>query len=743
MNDSYIAHVKQLENAAWAKPHGLGEHLRATAAGAERFAEKFASSSWGKAAGYAHDLGKGRKAWQDYLKKKSGYRFDIEAHLENKAGKLPHAIFGAIAAEKAFGKGKGRILSYIIAGHHSGLPDWSNVKGQGRASLNSQMQASHCINDIAEGYLEAMLQHAPGELPWRFSSGLDLSLWLRMLYSALVDADFLDTEEYMNKRNTALRRGYPSISCLNKRLNHHISELERSAPDTEINRLRKEVNEKCEIMARQNKGIFSLTVPTGGGKTLSSLTFALNHAVHHNMSRVIYVIPYTSIIEQNADVIRKAIGRESVIEHHSNLDMDDETPKTRLAAENWDAPVVVTTTVQFFESLFAAKPSRCRKLHNIANSVIVLDEAQLLPTGYLQPILETIQLLADRYGASLVISTATQPAFKQRNTNGNKFRGLDKVTDIIGGGLENLYAKLKRATIRFPENLQETSSWEEIAHSLNEHEQVLCIVSDRKSCRELHSLMPPDTYHLSALMCGQHRSQIITKIKDALKRNEPVRVISTQLVEAGVDIDFPVVYRALAGLDSIAQAAGRCNREGLLAQGVVRVFVAPRRPPKGILRKAADVTQGLLALKPQDPLSLEMFEKFFSELYIKVNSLDEKDIIALLSPDMQECAIYFRTAAKLFNFIDDSAQANIIVRYGNNDNLIETLKATGPERWLMRKLQRFNVTVHLSDFKKLNEEGSLEEVYPSIFAMRSAAHYSDITGLLVEMEVFSPEGFIL
>ena len=300
-------------------------------------------------------------------------------------------------------------------------------------------------------------------------------------------------------------------------------------------------------MAGEDQGIFSLSVPTGGGKTLSSLAFALEHAIKHKLDRIIYVIPYTSIIEQNADVFRNAVGDDQVVEHHSNLEENDSTPKSRLACENWDAPIIVTTSVQFFESLFAARSSRCRKLHNIVKSVVVLDEAQLVPVDYLSPILKTMQLLVDHYEVSFVISTATQPAFKERIVGGKRFPGLKNVKEIMGEDkdVDLLYQSLKRNHIQFPSDIYITASWEEIADQLQQYEQVLCIVSDRKSCRELHSLMPRGTFHLSALMCGQHRSQIIKTIKKKLQNKETVRVISTQLVEAGVDFDFPVVYRAL------------------------------------------------------------------------------------------------------------------------------------------------------------------------------------------------------
>jgi len=480
----------------------------------------------------------------------------------------------------------------------------------------------------------------------------------------------------------------------------------------------------------------------------------------HQLKRIIYVIPYTSIIEQNADVFRSAVGKDQVVEHHSNLDEDDATPKARLAAENWDAPIIVTTSVQFFESLFAARSSRCRKLHNIVGSVIILDEAQLVPVEFLAPILETMQLLVDHYHVSFVISTATQPAFKERIVDGQQFKGLKQIKEIIGDekDVNLLYQSLVRCQVQFPGDLHAISSWEEISEELKQYEQVLCVVSDRRSCRELYALMPKGTYHLSALMCGQHRSEIINEIKQKLKGRKPVRVISTQLVEAGVDLDFPVVYRALAGLDSIVQAAGRCNREGKLpAPGKVIVFNPPRKAPQGMLRKAADTTRSMIMMNVPDPYTIvapragawietDMFEKYFEELYWKANSLDKENISDLLDPyhnDLGECSIYFRTAARKFKIIDDSMQKTIFVRYGEGERFIDLLKSKGPDRWLMRKLQRYSVNIYNYDFNELKRRGAVEEVHPQIFALSSKLDYSKDTGLLVKETLYDPEQCIL
>lgn len=741
--NEWIAHVRKDDEEEWDLPHLLADHSSGTAKLAEHFANKFESGIWGKALGLAHDAGKGRLDWQKYIRRQSGY--DAEAHLEGKAGKIPHAIYGAKLVEDMFGKAIGRCLAYSIAGHHAGLPDWSNAEGAGVSSLQFQESQIKGIHDIADFIIHDLQSAKPNRPPWQFNTeGLDFALWIRMLYSCLVDADFLDTEAYMDKKSADARGGYCSITELLELFNRYIRQLEDKSSDTPVNQIRRQVRNKCVQMAGESQGIFSLSVPTGGGKTLTSLAFCLEHAKKHNLDRIIYVIPYTSIIEQTADVFRAALGKEQIVEHHSSLAEEDATPKARLASENWDAPVIVTTSVQFFESLFAAKPSRCRKLHNIVNSVIVLDEAQLVPVEYLFPILEAMQLLVDRYRVSIVISTATQPAFGERVIDGKIFPGLKNIKEIMGNEVTALYASLKRTQVYLPEDIHSVTSWEDLARELVQYEQVLCVVSDRKSCRELHRLMPKGTIHLSALMCGQHRSEVIGVVKQKLKHGEPVRVVSTQLVEAGVDMDFPVVYRALAGLDSIAQAAGRCNREGNLPNfGKVVVFNAPKKPPLGILRKAADTTRSILATANQDPLHHSLFEQYFSELYWKANSLDTKDIIKLLTPSPQECGVYFRTAAERFKLIDDSQQKTILVRYGEGSKWIDLLRFQGPDQSLLRRLQRYTVNISKDNFNDMLRRRVIAEIQPGIFALTSEMDYSKEVGVLLGNDAYDAEILII
>lgn len=736
--DVKIAHVRTNDQGAWDKPQLLKDHLLNVAQLTRDFADQFQSGTWGYAAGIAHDAGKDTSIWQIYIRTTTGY--DPEAHLEGQLRKIEHSCHGAILTEEVFGKGIGRLLGYCIAGHHAGLPDWLPGDAGAQSSLCFRRQRTK-TDGISEELKNVLAKSKPDCPPWKFeNNGLDLSLWIRMLFSSLVDADFLDTEKYMNEGKAQQRGGYLPIKMLLGRFNSYMLAKCATAEKTPINAIRQEILKDCRKAADLEPGIFSLTVPTGGGKTLSSLAFALEHAAKYHFNRVIYVIPYTSIIEQNADVFREALGSDQVIEHHSNINEDETSLRARLSAENWDAPVVVTTSVQFFESLFAAKPSRCRKLHNIVGSVVVLDEAQLVPVEYLTPILQTMDLLCRHYRVSFVISTATQPALESRDG----FRGLPKgsVREIISD-VQRLYKNLKRVEVETPKDWEKAIRWEDLAVQLTREERVLCVVSDRKSCRNLHKLMPKGTYHLSALMCGQHRSDIISEIKQKLKDGRQVRVISTQLVEAGVDIDFPVVYRSLAGLDSIAQAAGRCNREGKLAgNGRVVVFIPPKKSPPGILRKAYETTLGMLKASSSDPLEHTILEKFFADIYWRANSLDGKGIVDLLKADPLECGIQFRTAAEKFRIIDDAAQKTILVRYGEGEKFIEMLKSMGPERWLQRKLQRYSVNVYNRDFEKLRSQGAIEEIVPNVYAVTTNMQYDNTIGLLVDEMPDDPEAYI-
>ncbi|MFZ1547524.1 MAG: CRISPR-associated helicase Cas3' [Candidatus Nitrotoga sp.] len=736
-----LAHVRQDDGGEW-REHLLDEHLRGVAKLAAAFAADFDASEWASIAGLWHDLGKYSTEFQRYIKTVSGY--DAEAHIEGAPGRVDHSTAGAIHAVRQFGA-HGRILAYLIAGHHAGLADWSTVE-TGAKSLVKRLDAEHdyLLDRIPAQAIPQEIFTQPKPTTKLRGGAEGLHLWLRMLFSCLVDADFLDTEKFMNDAQSAARSGYCDMTDLMDRFNIHMAAFAVNADNTPVNAIRTVILHQCCEKAALAPGLFSLTVPTGGGKTLSGMAFAMRHAIQHKKQRIIYVIPYTSIIEQTAGIFRDIFG-DNVVEHHANLDPDKEDARSRLATENWDALIIVTTNVQFFESLFAARTSRCRKLHNIVNSVVVLDEAQLLPPEFLQPIADVMNQLTSYYGVTFVLSTATQPALSSFQTFGIKtFRGLDNVREIMDDP-DALYQQLKRVEVKVPTDLQTPRDWASIADELLQHPSVLCIVSRRDDARELHRLMTnqesgKDTLHLSALMCGEHRSRIIRYIKWRLKKNKPLRVISTQLVEAGVDVDFPVVYRALAGLDSIAQAAGRCNREGKQAGlGRVVVFVPPKPAPSGVLLLAAQASKSLLTGYKGDVLERNLSKRFFEKFFSDARSLDKHGIHEFLTQDARECQIQFRTVAEKFKLIDDSTYQAILVRYGNNDILLGKLEKEGPQRWLMRKLQRYSVNIPKRLFAQLERQGDVREIWQGIYAQVGDRLYDKTLGVVIDGNIAPDE----
>lgn len=752
----FLAHIA--ENADGSpRPHDLAEHLKQVAAGAAAKAALFGSADWARAAGLWHDLGKYRPGFQRYI------RECADAHIE---GRVPsrektHSAAGALHAIATLGAQSGRhgelaarVLAYLIAGHHAGLDDW-------HGGLKTRLVSSDAAKEYAESQPSAPQELLHGHSALNLNNAVPggigtpgaFALWVRMMFSALVDADFLDTEAFMNAGQAAARGSFPTLTEMRGAYDAHMAGF---AADTPVRQLRADILRQCRSKALGQPGLYTLTVPTGGGKTLASLGFALDHALAHGKRRVIYAIPYTSIIEQTADVFRDVfnpLGRDCVIEHHSQADSApaDETPASRLACENWDAPLVVTTNVQLFESLFASRTSRCRKLHNLAGSVLILDEAQQLPPEFLQPILDVLRLLVGHYGVTVVLCTATQPALSTTDyfDPSRNLRGLDGANEIIDDP-DALYAALKRVSVRLPADFITPTPWPTLASELAGHDCVLAIVNTRGSARELFQLMPEGTLHLSALMCGAHRSDVLTHIRqrlDARRKGSdsaPLRIVSTQLIEAGVDLDVPVVYRALSGLDSIAQAAGRCNREGRLTEGgQVVVFVPPVATPAGSLRKGADACRSVLHGITGNPLERGLFERYFREFYANVD-LDKEGIVALLTPEQNRdnpLATNFRTAAERFHLIEDT-QAPVIVLYRGPDGLDETvdkllgkLAKDGPERWLMRALQRYTVNLPKALAERLHGQGDLQLALPDLYVQANDLMYDSACGLSVLNEI--------
>ena len=446
-----------------------------------------------------------------------------------------------------------------------------------------------------------------------------LSTFTRMIYSCLVDADFLDTEYFM-KNGLVERQSGQSMNILLKKLENRISDWLKNNDIDTVNGRRTEILRNCIEEGKRDRGIFRLTVPTGGGKTIASLAFALNHAVKHHMDRIIYVVPYISVIEQNAEVFREILGNENVLENHSNVDYEDseELRPMQLASENWDKPIVVTTNVQFFESLFSNKSSKCRKLHNMANSVIIFDEAQMLPNDYLKPCLTAIEELVINYKVSAVLCTATQPALDAF------FCNIKQITELCPR-TEEQFEFFKRVHFENDGKLSE----EDVEECLLRETQALCIVNTKKKAQKIYNAMREDgVYHLSTSMYPKHRKRMLKQIKERLREGKKCIVISTSLVEAGVDLDFYTVYRQLSGIDSIIQAAGRCNREGkrTIEESKVVIFQFDDAEKVPGQRQQMDVSKALLAneCKIED---MQTVTRYFEMLYhMRGESLDKKKI---------------------------------------------------------------------------------------------------------------------
>jgi CRISPR-associated endonuclease/helicase Cas3 len=664
---------------------------------AEMFPKDYPKSKsahdWGYLAGLWHDLGKFAPEWQTYLASMS------DPHSDDVSGKIDHSTAGAQHAVGVH-PALGHLLAYSIAGHHSGLLDGKS---------NTACQATRLQKNNLPDYKSApseITSHPIPQLP-RFlpRDAYSISLFTRMIFSCLVDADFLATEAFMNPFQAKTRNQTPDSALreISRLIDAEIDNFGIPTPDDTVNFQRRRVVENCRSAAKQSAGIFSLTVPTGGGKTLSSLSFALRHACAHGQQRVIYVVPFTSIIEQNAEVIREILAPlqsasfTPLIEHHSSLSPEKESTQSRLATENWEAPIIITTAVQFYESLFATKTSRCRKLHNIANSVVILDEAQSLPVDFLKPCLRVIQELADYYHTTAVLCTATQPAV---HYDEEEFPiGLKNCREIIAD-TQSLFDALKRVQIESIGDLPDSS----LAQRLADHPQVLCILNRRKHAQKLFQMLGDGegSYHLSALMCPEHRSLILTEIRQRLLDGKITRVISTQLIEAGVDVDFPVVYRALAGLDSIAQAAGRCNRNGKLAEpGQTYIFRPEDQKAETYFRETAQVAHQLLDLHP-DLLSQEAIRHYFDLYYYQQSKRwDAKGILDAESFYLDggdktfPFLFQFKTVAENFRLIDDW-QVPVIIPYDEKGRAL-IVELRNPSillnRQLLRGLQRYTVQI--------------------------------------------------
>ena len=687
-------------------------HLEGTAVIAERFAKSFGGQEQARTAGLLHDIGKYSDGFQKRLK--GGKKVD-------------HSTAGAKVAMAQ----KQPEVAFAIAGHHSGLPDG----GSKTDTMDSPTLCGRLKKPVEDCDLWKSEVNLPSSVtrPPIAQDGFSVSFYTRMLYSCLVDADFLDTEAFMQGK--ARKGNYASMGQMLERLKEYISPW--WAAETVLNQKRCEILRQCfERGKKESEGLFTLTVPTGGGKTVSSLAFALSHAVAVGKERVIYVIPYTSIIDQTAEVFRKVVGEENVIEHHSGADFsvpegeaDPTLYRKALATENWDAPLIVTTSVQFFESLYANRPSRCRKLHNLANSVIIFDEAQTLPVPYLRPCVAAIAQLVQFYHSTTVLCTATQPV-------------LQPLFDELASGLvsreicpdtENLYQFFRRTTLISAGIKTE----KELLSQLGSVPQGLCVVNRRATAQELYQgLEEEGRFCLTTLLCPADRKRLLEEIRQRLTDGMPCRVVSTSLIEAGVDVDFPAVWREEAGLDSIFQTAGRCNREGKRAteDSKVTIFSLESQTVPAMIQQNVDATRSVFSRfdDPAEPAAIESYFQFF--LTLKGNAaLDSQNVLEAFHHGMQGVLFPFSSVAEKFHLIENQT-VTIYLPVGEGAELVNQLKLGYATRSLYHRLGQYSVNVYPDHLKNLLDAGAAEPVGDGNYILTDTTLYDNLTGLSLDVE---------
>ena len=705
-----MKHVAHLQEE---REQTVKEHLEGTAKLSGEFAKKFGKEEWGYCCGYLHDIGKYSVEFQHKIR-------------ENGNEQIDHSTAGAkVCVEKG---GLYPIMSYCIAGHHAGLPNYGSSQDGGfESTLMGRMKKTlkdySAYQDEIEIPKVTTVPIAYGETK---NPDFSLSVFIRMLYSCLVDADFLDTEAFMKKGEIKRDTG-ESIEILLQKLEKYVSKWLLNKEINTVNGRRTEILRNCLEAGKREKGLFRLTVPTGGGKTVASLAFALRHAVHNNMDRIIYVIPYTSIIEQNAQIFRSILGDENVLESHCNVDYGDseEWNPMKLAAENWDKPVVVTTNVQFFESLFGNKSSKCRKLHNIANSVIIFDEVQMLPADYLKPCIAMIEELVSSFGVSAVLCTATQPALQPFFQSGISAYELCP-------RMEEQFAFFKRTTFQ---NLDKISE-EDLIEKLSGEYQALCIVNTKKKAQALYkALKGQGVFHLSTSMYPKHRKRVLEEVRRCLNNGERCLVLSTSLVEAGVDLDFQSVYRQLAGIDSVIQAAGRCNREGKRSPEESNVYVFRFEEQERILgqRKQIEAAKTLVS-EGKDISALETIEEYFKFLYhLKSSELDKKNIMA----QFKGIKCNFPKVAEDFKMIENDTKTVFIPIEEEAQDLLQQLKYQGFTKTSMRKAGQYSVTLYDDVIEKMEAAGMIELVAENIndfYELKDKERYTEEFGLDLNIE---------
>ncbi len=685
----------------------LHEHLQSVGQLAAERAAPFGGQQLAQIAGLLHDIGK--------------YTDEFQRRINGDLIRVDHSTRGAMLAVERYGPVVGRLLAYGIAGHHAGLANGRDLRK--RSTLEERLKGKDLPVLVDQWQEEISLPDKsqlkfPPVNPRKERVVFQQAFLARMLFSCLVDADFLDTEAFYNRiehRSSLRSHQPPALTELRAALDDYLAGFRA---DSSVNRIRADILAHVRQQAECPPGLFSLTVPTGGGKTLASLAFALDHAIRHGLRRIIYVIPFTSIVEQNAAVFQQALGQfgeQAVLEHHSAFNDDrskdrQARDKLRLAMENWDFPIIVTTAVQFFESLFADRPSRCRKLHNIAGSVIILDEAQTLPLKLLRPCMTVIDELALNYRCSPVLCTATQPALQAPQFKG----GLQGVRELAPNPPQ-LFQQLARVQIRQVGILSDEALQQQMAA----REQVLCIVNNRRHARALYESIAglEGARHLTTLMCARHRSEVLAEVRQRLRDGLPCRLVATSLIEAGVDVDFPCVLRAEAGLDSIAQAAGRCNREGKRALEASEVLVFQTENPDWKapqeLQQFAQAAREVLRNTSGDPLAPDAITRYFQQLYWQKGEreLDKADLLAQIESQRLE-GIPFEMLADKFRMID-SVQCPVIIPFDEIAeaalNALEFADGCGE---LARQLQSYIVQLPRQGYEALLKVGAIQPVAP-------------------------------
>ena len=712
---NYLAHTKDCKTFTTEdESQKLIDHLANVARYAKRYASCFDASEEAYLIGLLHDIGKYKDSFQQRIRGKINTKVD-------------HSTQGAIEIINII-ENLGEYYAMVIAGHHTGLKDANNkhiISGNSfYARINNYEKQNINYSDI----LTFEKKITPKILqPYERSNIVYcLATYIKMLFSCLVDADWTDTEEFVKGINRK-----PVEYDIQQLYNNLISKIPKNN-GSYINNIRAKILEDCIKKSVKEQGIFSLTVPTGGGKTYSSLAFALNHAKVYNLKRVIFVIPYTSIIEQNAKVISEALGEEFVLEHHNNKTYGEKDIYMKWASENWNIPVILTTNVQFFESFYSNKPSKCRKLHNISQSVVIFDEVQVIPLDYISPCFYAICELVSHYKVTAVLCSATQPNIKNFLYKNMKINEIISSPDI-------LFEKLKRVKYT---NIGEKTDKELVKLILKEH-QTLIIVNSRKHAYYLYHEVKAErenVYHLSTTMTPYDRSNTIQDMKEDLKEKKEIVVISTQLIEAGVDIDFPTVFRSIAGIDSIVQAAGRANREGLLDLGEVYIFKPNdnySKIPRSILPYAS-IAEEVMAVLRERAFDLEGIREYYKKLYFYASDsgvLDKKKILAeFYDYGNNTLKLNFETASQNFKFIENNTQS-LIIEMKESKELIKSLRDGNFDYRVTRKLGRFSVNIYDFEIKRLRNINVIELLQSGYYLLNNEKFYSKEIGL----EIFNEE----